>query len=102
MTPVAIVGVTVLAVAALFLAGLLKVVDTQIHLAALAEQEALTQAQYMLVGDAACRHSDLSPPYVVDLCQSTGTAVTVDLSQRLSVGRIGLTVIARGRYLLNG
>ena len=101
MTPVAIVGVTVFAVAALVLASLLRVVDTQIHLAALAEQVALTQAQRLLAGEAVCRRIDLPPPYVLAQCQSTETDVMVDLDQRLSLGWIDLTVTARGRYLLN-
>ena len=101
MTPVAIVGVTVFAVAALVLASLLRVVDTQIHLAALAEQVALTQAQRLLAGEAVCRRIDLPPPYVLAQCQRTETDVMVALAQRLSVGWIDLTVTARGRYLLN-
>lgn len=102
VTPLVVVGMGMLTVSALFLAGLERVVDAQIHLAALAEQVALTQAQQLLSGGRACRGVVLPNPYFVDRCDGSESEVVVDLSQVLALGFLDLKVSARGRYLING
>ena len=100
VTPAVVVGLGLLTVAFMALAGFVRVADAQIQTAAAAEQVALAEAQKWLQGRGMCLEALPPRPYRLEQCTAESDEVAVVLSRPLDLGWFRLSVAARGRYLL--